>query len=504
MAGLQYTFASVSETVERFTRLARDQPHRPLIHLPATSTTLTAADLQNRYRHFAEQFRGAGIGPAGLVLSAAGNRPGAAAVLLAARTLSAVVLPVDVSTPAVEIGQIATRFAASAIVVPRDVWNRHFSQPPHGGGAVPLDEELVLLRRESSEALDYQDAMVLKLTSGSTGAPKAIVAREHQILEDTAHIVEAMGIAPDDVQIAAIPLSHAYGFGNLLMPMVVRGTAIVLRESFVPPLLPGDADRYRASVFPGVPFMFQYFIANTPASGWPSTLRNLMSAGARLEAETVRGFHAQFGIKIRSFYGTSESGGICFDGSDTIDDEPSVGWPLPGVTVTLRPGEGIPEGYGRVHIKSSAVAAGYLGESGAGEEFTGNGFVAGDYGRFLADGRLLLAGRVSSFINVAGRKVHPGEIERVLQGMPGVGDVRVVGVADARRGQQIVAVLTRAARRDAALTAADVRSFCAARLAPHKIPRAVIVTDAIPLTERGKTDQRALNALIDRELARSN
>jgi long-chain acyl-CoA synthetase len=304
-----------------------------------------------------------------------------------------------------------------------------------------------------------------------------------------------MGIASGDTQVAAIPLSHAYGFGNLLMPVFLHGTAIVLRDSFVPHQLSSDAHRFGARVFHGVPYMFRYFLANEPHGGWPVCLRLLISAGAPLDAETIRAFHRRFGLKIHSFYGTTEAGGITFDSSDAIDCDPTVGWAIPGVTVGLRPDEGLPTGHGRIHVLSSAVGGGYAGEFG-GDGFVDGGFLTGDYGRFAADGRLVLGGRVSAFINVAGRKVHPAEVETALRSLDGVADVRVLAADDRTRGEQIVAVIVRAG----ALTAADVRRRCAGILAPYKIPRTVLFVDEIPMTTRGKTDRHALEALVGHHL----
>jgi len=121
------------------------------------------------------------------------------------------------------------------------------------------------------------------------------------------------------------------------------------------------------------------------------------------------------------------------------------------------------------------------------------GFLTGDYGAFDERGRLVLMGRVSSFVNVAGRKVQPEEVEHVLQSMPCVADVRVLAAPDAQRGQQIAACIVPAGP---PLHAVDVRRFCAERLAPHKIPRIVVFLKSIPLTSRGKTDRSALEELI--------
>jgi acyl-CoA synthetase (AMP-forming)/AMP-acid ligase II len=134
-----------------------------------------------------------------------------------------------------------------------------------------------------------------------------------------------------------------------------------------------------------------------------------------------------------------------------------------------------------------------VGETGPSDAFTGGGFLTGDYGSFLPDGRLALAGRISAFINVAGRKVHPGEVERVLQSIDGVTDARVIVAADTVRGEQIAAVLAGGR----GLSQSDVRRYCARRLAPHKIPRIVVFVEFMPLTARGKTDHRALEALVE-------
>jgi long-chain acyl-CoA synthetase len=225
-------------------------------------------------------------------------------------------------------------------------------------------------------------------------------------------------------------------------------------------------------------------------------------------------------VKIHSFYGASETGGIAYDDSDESGDSGTVGRPLPGVVVTLRNAdcglrpqatEGAPDGSdpestidprsairnpqstGRVHVVSAAVSSGYTDADGGGA-FVDGGFLTGDYGAFDARERLVLLGRVSSFVNVAGRKVQPDEVERVLREMPGVADVRVVAAADQRRGQQLVACIV--ARASSRLTPLAVRRFCAARLAPHKIPRSVVFLDEIPLTARGKTDRAALDDLV--------
>ena len=336
-----------------------------------------------------------------------------------------------------------------------------------------------------STAASYRDTILLKLTSGSTGLPKAVMVSEPQLIADTVHITSTMGIGYDDTQIAVIPLSHAYGLSVLLLPLLYVGTPMLLRESFVPQLLPADARLVTARRLAGVPFMFDHFLAHPPADGWPASLTRIISAGATLPASTAESFHRQFGVKIHGFYGTTETGGICFDAGDVVDVGDRVGRPLQGVTVSLMPEPDAAPGTGRVHVKSAAVGHGYAGgESG---DFVEGGFLTGDIGS-IDDGELTLRGRVSAFINVAGRKVQPEEVEAVLRRMPGVSDVRVLGAADPRRGQQVAACIVISGGERPNII--DVRQFCAQWLAPHKIPRLIVYVDSIPLNASGERRTR--------------
>jgi acyl-CoA synthetase (AMP-forming)/AMP-acid ligase II len=476
----------MSAIVERFARVCRDAPNRPLIHLPISRTQWTASQLWTRQVLVRDRLVSLGVQPDQLLISAVGNRADSLSLFLACRAIGATLMPVDAVATPDEIFGLAARFHARAVVLPSP------AAPP----ALPLSADSSIVLRHDPDPGEYKTVAVLKLTSGSTGVPKATLTGECHLIADAEAIVLAMGIEPNAVQIAAIPLAHSYAIGNLVMPLLLQGTAFVLRESFAPQQLPPDAREFGASVFPGVPFMFQYFNEHPPADGWPPTLRRLLSAGARLSPAEAQAFHERFGLKIHSFYGTSETGGITYDDTDALDDRPAAGRALPGVTVTLRRDDGSPSSGGRVFVQSAAVSAGYA-RNAAGQGFEDGGFLTGDYGEFDVNGRLLLTGRVSSFVNVAGRKVQPQEIEQVLRSMPGVADVRVLAAPDAQRGQQIAACLVTRTR----MTTIDIRRYCAGRLAPYKIPRAIVFVDAIPVTARGKTDRRALDELVRAHLA---
>jgi long-chain acyl-CoA synthetase len=480
----------VSDILARFGDLCRDAPTRLLIHVPGADSALSASDIWGAHLRHAECLARIGIQTGQLIVSAAGNHPASVGLFLACRAIGAAIMPVDPGTTVAEILELAERFAAAALLLP----------PAMAADTTQFDDDIAieldglrLLPRAHPAPRRYPGTAILKLTSGSTGLPKAALANDAQMIGDGTQIARAMGIKPSDTQMAVIPLSHSYGLGVLLMPLLLQGTAIVVRDSFVPPQLAADAQRFGARILPGVPFMFQYFATNPPPDGWPSGLRWLISAGAPLPLSTLRAFHDRFGIKIHSFYGTTETGGIAFDDDDEIQEAPIVGRALPGVTITLQPDQQAPADAGRIHVRSAAVAGGYSDHTRAG--FDDYGFLTGDYGAWDARQRLTLRGRVSAFVNVAGRKVQPEEVEQVLRTMPGVADVRVLAAPDARRGQQIVACVVADASDDGISTLA-VRRFCAARLAAHKIPRTILFLAAMPVTVRGKTDRAALEDLV--------
>jgi long-chain acyl-CoA synthetase len=463
-----------SAIVEAFSRLHRDEPNRHLICLPSSHVVLTAVDIAENADRIRVALAAAAVGQDRLVLSRVGNVPLAFAVLLACRAHTCALLSVDKGTPDAEVAALAEQFDAAALIA--------------GDGRLCIP-------RHQTRHTSYRDVAVLKLTSGSSGRPRATRTPEAALISDGRTLIAAMDIRPHDVQIAAIPLSHSYGIGNLVMPLLLQGTAICLRDAFVPQRLHDDADEFQARHLPGAPFMFEHLVRHPPLEGWPRSLTGLVSAGAPLDPNVANRFREAFGVKIYPFYGTSETGGIAYDASDGPATEGFVGRALPGVDITLREADDQPGG--RVHVRSSAVSAGYANEA-EDEAFVDGGFLTSDLAILDADGGLTLRGRISSFVNVAGRKVQPEEVERTLRAFPGIVDARVLGVEDSHRGEKLVACLVLSGECPSLL---ELRSFCGHRLATYKIPRAFVVLDHIPLTARGKTDRERLRAVAAAGLA---
>ncbi|MGZ5443842.1 MAG: class I adenylate-forming enzyme family protein [Thermoanaerobaculia bacterium] len=324
------------------------------------------------------------------------------------------------------------------------------------------------------------DARLVKLTSGSTALPKGIVTTEANLIADCTNICATMGIGVADVNLGAIPFSHSYGFSNLVMPLLVQGTPVVVSNDYLPQSLVDLANGHRCTVAPLIPMVFEHLA--TAAHGSFESIRTFISAGAPLSASTSRKFRERFGIDIHSFYGCSECGGITYDRRGAAVERGTVGKPLDGVTLTADAK--------RLAVRSGSVAAGYLFDADTFRPFADGAFVTDDLVEQRED-EIALIGRASDLINTAGKKVNPREVEAVLLQIEGVSEAKVYGEPAGARGEVVAAAIV--ATPD--VTREAVREFCRARLSPHKVPRIVKLIDQMPVDERGKVKRAALAAL---------
>ena len=466
-----------------FQRTCQDRRSLVAVRNLATGQSLTFADLHEQYNAILRALGQLRIGPGAPVVTRIGNHPVFFSLLAACMSAGTALVALGEATDQ-EAAAVADSCQAAAIVTDRPLPIAALDRMTIGDGI-----QIAALRPARRPEV-YSESAVLKLTSGSTDLPKAALASVHHLVNDGRHVIQAMGIREDDINFACIPLSHSYALGNIVMPLLLQGTAVALRQSFNPLQFADDLRSSGATVFPGVPFMFHRF-RTLELDVLPASLRLLITAGARIDTATVRWAHERLGRKLHSFYGSSETGGISYDDTEQVDEPLHVGRPMPEVTIEIRDPDAA--GAGRIYVAGTAVAPAYAGDTPVDVDtgFTDGGFVTSDIGYIDGRGRLVMTGRVSPLVNVAGRKVDPAEVERVLVDLPGVVDARVIGTACDRRGQQLVAFVVS----DAGLTSVAVRRQCAKLLSPHKIPRRFIFLDQLPTDARGKIDRRVLEAL---------
>jgi long-chain acyl-CoA synthetase len=339
------------------------------------------------------------------------------------------------------------------------------------GGAL----EAVSAKRRGKRA----GCRLIKLTSGSTGAPRGLGFTDAQMIADGRQVCAGMDIRPEDVNFGLIPFGHSYGLGNLVLPLLTQGTAIVCGAVALPHVMAETIAQWRPTVFPAVPALLRALAMSDIPTAQLESLRTIISAGAPLLPDVAVAFHARFGRKIHSFYGSTETGGITFDRSgDAALTGRSVGAPLPGVRLEFGRGQ-------RFDVVSAAVFT--LGNRRRSEDGLGVHRPA-DIGELTTAGELVLKGRAGRFVKIAGRRLNLAEVERVVRQIPGVRDALVV--AHSVRADALEAVVATEHSAD------HLRAALRERIAAWKIPKRMVTLPAFPLTPRGKTDTRALRALL--------
>jgi len=320
----------------------------------------------------------------------------------------------------------------------------------------------------------------LKLTSGTTAQPRAIRFRAAQLLADCEQICATMGLTDGDLNYGAIPFAHSYGFSNLLTPLLCRGLPMVAAQDRMPRALLDGLERTRATVLPGMPVFFDKITQLSKVPALPD-LRLCISAGAPLPAALGERFTQRFGRRVHTFYGASECGGIGYDRADGGGyEEGFVGSPMQGVAITGGDDAGAP-----ITVRSAAVGDGYFPQADA-STLGGGQFVPSDLIRWNARG-MLLAGRNSDLINVAGRKLNPLEVEARIVEWPGVQQAVVFGIQSELRGEEPVACVA-----GAGLSREALLQLCRAHLSAWQIPRDIWIVTDIPVNERGKISRRGL------------
>jgi long-chain acyl-CoA synthetase len=445
---------------QRFLSLAGNDPRAVALVDAASGHRTTRADLVARANQLSDEFTAAGLVETDALAIQLPNSVDFVAAFLAAAKIGLIVVPIDRDATESEVANILGHFAVRGFVYRGGLSVRSIEGRPN----VP------------------RSARLIKLTSGSSGRPKGIVTSESNLVADCTNICSSMGITPDDLNLGAIPFSHSYGFSNLVTPLLLQGTAVVVSNDYLPQSLIELANRYRCTVAPLIPMVFEHLAA--VASDEFETVRTFISAGAPLCASTSRRFRERFGIDVHSFYGCSECGGITYDRAGAAVERGTVGTPLDGVELMLDAA--------RVTVRSQSVALGYLLDASTFQPF--DDFETDDLIEMREGGEVALTGRASDLINTAGKKVNPREVEAVLLQIEGVREAKVYGEPAGARGEVVAAALVA----PPSVTPAFVREFCRARLSLHKVPRIVKLIDEMPVDERGKIKRAALSGLRPR------
>jgi fatty-acyl-CoA synthase len=328
------------------------------------------------------------------------------------------------------------------------------------------------------------------LTSGTTGTPKGARRSGRPAgLSSALGVLERVPYRAGDVAVIPTPLFHAWGLAQLTIAASTASTAVLVRRFGVDETLDAVA-AHRADVLAVVPVMLQRILASDRGDRDTSSLRIVACSGSALPAAVATEWMDRYGDNLYNLYGSTEVGQATLATPADLRAAPgTAGRVIPGTVVEIvdEMGEPVPAGGTGLIV---------VGSDGQFTEYTGGGtkdrvrglMSSGDVGHFDAEGRLFVTGRADDMIVSGGENVFPLEVEEVLLSHDDVVDAMVLGVPDDEFGQRLAASVVR--RSGSSIDADAIRSFVAARLARHKVPRDVTFVDELPRNTTGKLLRR--------------
>lgn len=349
------------------------------------------------------------------------------------------------------------------------------------------------------------DPVVFIYTSGTTGFPKGVMLSSDNILFDVEACQALLELNPDERFLTVLPLFHSFGQTVCMNFCLWLGGTTVLMERFLPQQTLEALEKYRITLFPGVPAMYAAILhVPTEREYDLSALKYCVSGGAPMPEPVQRAFEQRFHCAILEGDGPTECSPVT-----SVNPPPhkgvrkigSVGIPLPGVEIKIfnENDNELPVGeIGEIVVRGRNVMLGYYNNPEATAEAMRNGWYhTGDMGKFDEDGYLYIVDRKKDMIIVGGINVYPSEVERVLMEHPAVAMCAVIGKPDPERGEIPIAVIV--PKPDTQPDAREIIRFARERLANFKVPREVIFRSELPISNTGKVLKRLLKKELELE-----
>jgi long-chain acyl-CoA synthetase len=496
--------AMIDDLVRRF-------PTRPAII--EDGRTITYAELDRIVAALAAGLAAEGIGAGDRVALLLGNCWEFLATVFACHRLSAIAVPIGTRQRRPELEFLLNDCGARLLVFEAKLAD---AVPPAESLNQPL--QLFAVRGEARGARPFvtltstgslpparpdiaeEDTAVILYTSGTTGRPKGARLTHLGIIHSAITFARCFGLGADDRGLVAVPLAHVTGFVGVSLPSLIVGGAVVLmhREYKTDAFLE-LASRARITYTIVVPAIYTLAANHADLAAYDlSAWRIGCFGGAPMPVATIETLARKLPhLELANAYGATETTSpttimprACW--RDHVD---SVGQVVPcgELKVVDAAGAPVPPGTpGELWIAGPMVVPGYWRRPEANaSEFVDGFWRSGDVGSMDAAGFVRVFDRLKDMINRGGFKIFSAEVENVLAGLAGVAECAIVGYPDPVLGERVHAFVV--PHEGAALTAEDVRQFCAARLADYKVPETITIEGAaLPRNANGKIQKTLL------------
>lgn len=477
-----------------FARSVATHPAKPAILWGDRSYTYEAVRLQTLA--MARRLRGDHrVEPGDRVAVLLRNCPEYFPVIFAILELGAIVVPINNFLKPDEVGYIL-RDADAKVLVSESALSGAWTQWQSEVAGLTLMEVAGEMDRVPAvdgetwrgQVVGRDDLAVIIYTSGTTGRPKGAMLTHGNLLHNVESCRLMMEVVGLDRFVLALPMFHSFMLCVcVFLPLTVGGSIVLIKSVHPPKSLLQEVVHHGATIFPGIPQLFRA-LAHVPVHE-PLPLRICISGAAPLPMEVQKEFNRRFPVPLIEGYGLSEA-------SPVVSLNPirgpwkigSIGVPIPHVEVTVQDevGQTLPDGeIGEICVRGGNVMRGYWRQpEETARAMRGGWLLTGDVGYRDSDGYFVITDRKKDMVLVNGNNVYPREIEEVLYHVPAVKEVAVVGVPDARKGEQPVAFV--ALNDGQSASEKELIQFIRSRLADYKVPRHVRFLTALPRNATGK------------------
>ncbi|MGF9600573.1 AMP-binding protein [Bacillus subtilis] len=354
---------------------------------------------------------------------------------------------------------------------------------------------------ERMNSLDKDDVINMQYTSGTTGFPKGVMLTHFNVINNAANIAECMALSSQDRMCIPVPFFHCFGCVLGVLACVSVGAAMIPVLEFDPVTVLKTVEKEKCTALHGVPTMFIAELHHPDFDAYDlSTLRTGIMAGSPCPSEVMKAVIERVGMKdITIAYGQTEASPVITQtraNDSFIRRVETTGRALPHTEVKIvEPGtcQEVQRGVqGELCTRGYHVMKGYYKDKEATRKaINHDGWLfTGDLAVMDEDGYCRITGRLKDMLIRGGENIYPREIEEFLYRHPAVLDVQVVGVPDAKFGEEAAAWIK--LKDGKSVSPDELKAYCKGKIARHKIPRYVIFTDDYPMTASGKIQKYKL------------
>lgn len=471
------------------------------------SRRLSYRELQEEVLKVAAYLRGKGYKPGTVISSHLYNSAEAVIVLLAVQYIGCVICLVDPLFKPGELSYYISDSKSKCLITYLQPGETQFEPGMEPDIVNVLEVEEVcknsisnIITRQEMYHFENNELAMLLYTSGSTSTPKGVMLTTGCFYTFLKKSNTSMyRYVPEDRLLCYVPFSHGFGSISLLIPSLVGRAAIVFLRSFQPTKVANAiANEHITHIF-GVPTHYQQLLRYESIYNELRKLKAAFCAAAPLSSDTALSWYKSIGIYLDEGYGITEVTTLIATRMSMLP-EPSgnVGFPPKNIlTVEAANEDGLAceDGIiGEIRVTGPGLMLGYLNRPDETADRLRNGwFYTGDLGYRKSDGSFVICGRKTEFINVAGLKITPIEIEAILNAHPDVVDSAAIGVEDGVYGEIVKAFVVR--KDNTNISERDLIKYLSGKLANFKVPKYIVFLDEFPRNNIGKIDKKALKNL---------